>query len=334
MTNIEKTPQNKSRRPKSEGRILDTIAQLPPKSSKPPLTTLQKRARSKWYTIAVVSKLKYLEDTVLRKYYSIAWNCCDKLYHTGTTVTARYCNTRVCHVCNRIRTGNLTKSYIQQFTDMEDVQFVTLTVRNCKADKLAELVDRIIKQIVLVIRNIREKKGIKINGIRKIEITYNAIADTYHPHLHLLVDKGLGHLIVDQWLQRMPDAQRQGWDFRKKKMVDLQVVQKADKGSLNELFKYTTKIIYTRKKGSLTVYVKPLDNIMTVLYRRRTFQPFGLVRSVSEDVDNLVSEVYPELELYDVGDMVIEWIWDTNDWYFDGVPLTGYTPPELDILFK
>jgi hypothetical protein len=189
------------------------------------------------------------------------------------------------------------------------------------------VVDNIFKQIVLIIRNLREKKGINISGIRKLEITYNVSTDTFHPHLHLLVDKNSGHLIVDQWLKRMPNAKKEGWDYKKKKKVPLQVVQNADKNSLAEIFKYTTKIIVS-KKGQIDVYLNPLNKILECLYRRRCFQPFGIVKMVSEDVDELNGKVYEDLP--DNGGGITEWIWKDCDWVSGKETLTGYIPPDIE----
>jgi hypothetical protein len=303
--------------------ILDTLAQVPPNTIK----GLQKRARSKWYTTAIVSRLKYLEETTLRKYYSHAWNCNHKLYQDGQKLTSRYCNTRVCHICTRIRTAKLMNGYVDQLMQLDNIEFVTLTIPNCNGNDLDRVVDQILKQIILIVRNLNERKGIKISGIRKLEITYNVSTDTYHPHLHLLVDKGSGNLIVDQWLKRMPTAKREGWDYKKKCMVPLQVVKEADKGSLAEIFKYTTKIIVS-KKGQIDVYLNPLNRILECLYKRRCFQPFGIVKMVSEDVDELDGKVYEDLE--DNGGGITEWKWNDCDWVNNKRTLTGYIPPDIE----
>lgn len=322
MSNIAE----KSVKTGKKGGILDTLAQLAP----PPLQNLQKRARSKWYTTAIVSRLKYLEETTLKKYYSHAWNCNQKIYQDGQKLTSRYCNTRVCHICTRIRTAKLMNGYVDQLMKLENIEFVTLTVPNCKADDLDLVVDKILKSIVRIIKNFREKKGIKVSGIRKLEITYNVFTDTYHPHLHLLVDKSVGNDIVDEWLKRMPDAKREGWDYTKKKMVPIQVVQKADAGSLSEIFKYTTKIIVS-KKNQMNVYLHPLNRILECLYKRRCFQPFGIVKMVSEDVDELEGKVYDDLE--DNGGGITEWVWKECDWVNEKRTLTGYVPPEIEFNF-
>lgn len=302
-----------SQKGSKKGASLDTLAQLPPNT----LKGLQKRARSKWYTVAIVSRLKYLEKTKIRTYYSHAWNCNNKLYQDGQKLTSKYCNTRVCHICVRIRTAKLMNGYVDQILELGDIEFVTLTVPNCTSDDLDTVVDNIIKQIVLIIRNLREKKGIKVSGIRKIEITYNALTGLFHPHVHILVDKNCGYLIVDEWLKRMPTSNRIAQDVRS-----------ADHNSLSEMFKYTTKIIVS-KKGQMNVYIKPLNRILECLYKKRCFQPFGILKMVSEDVDELDGKVY--IDLPSNGGGITEWEWKDCDWVNGRSTLSGYVPPELDI---
>lgn len=304
--------------------LLDTLAQVPPNT----LKSLLKRARSKWYTTAIVSRLKYLEKTLLRKYYSHAWNCNHKIFQDGQKLTSRYCNTRVCHICTRIRTAKLMHGYVDQLMKLDNIEFVTLTIPNCSGENLNLVIDQMLKQITLIIRNLGEKKNIKISGIRKLECTYNVFSGLFHPHFHLLVDKNSGSLIVDQWLKRMPTAKREGWDYKKKCMVALQDVRKADEGSLKEIFKYTTKIIVS-KKNQINVYINPLNTILECLYKRRCFQPFGIVKMVSEDIDELDGKVYTDLE--DNGGGITEWVWNECDWVSGKETLTGYIPPEIDI---
>jgi hypothetical protein len=132
-----------------------------------------------------------------------------------------------------------------------------------------------------------------------------------------LVNNNSGKLIVDQWLKRMPTAK-----------IIAQDVRKADAGALSEIFKYTTKMV-VRTKGQLNFHLKPINAIMECLYKRRCFQPFGIVKMVNEDVDDLDATVYPDLP--DNGGGITEWIWKECDWVDGKNTLTGYIPPEIEI---
>jgi hypothetical protein len=198
------------------------------------------------------------------------------------------------------------------------LRFVTLTIPNVKGSILRYTVKEMKKQLSLIIRVIRERRCIPISGLIKTEITYNHVQDTYHPHFHLLVDDDTGaKLIVQEWLNRYTTAREVAQDIRV-----------ADNGSLNELFKYTTKIVDKTRKG-IKVYLPALDTIMQSLYRLRCFQPFGRIKKVEEDIKELDSQVYHGIPEYDF----IEWIWDECDWYSEvlGDTLTGYIPQDINI---
>ncbi len=295
-----------------KGFPLDTLAQLPTDD----LKSLKKRARSKWYTMAITSRLLY-QNSPLHKYYQSAFYCSHILKQEGKKITAHYCNTRICHICNRIRTAKLMNGYISQLQKLGSLQFVTLTIPNCSVTELAETIDLILKSFSNIIRVIRERRKIRVSGIRKLEITYNYITNTYHPHIHVLVDSDVGDVIVTEWLKRFEKARVQAQDIRN-----------ADKNALNEIFKYSTKIV-TKSKNRLEVFIPALDNIMISLRGRRCFQPFGSIKKIEEDVIGIESVEYEEIEPYDF----IEWIWDECDWRAENKTLTGYISPDIEITY-
>lgn len=302
------------------------LAQLPTDKKKG-LSPLQKRARSKWFSEQIITELIGLEDSPLSKYYENASQCNYILTQNDIQLKARYCNTRVCNICNRVRTAKLMNGYMMQFTQFDNLEFTTLTTPNVKADELQKEIEFFTKNVSNIIRVLREKKGIDISGIRKIEVTYNANTDTYNPHCHLLTN-GYGNLIIEEWLKRSPTS-----------YVGAQDTREADAGSLNELFKYSTKFLSkSSKKYEVDLFVKPLDKIMIALYKKRTFQPFGKIKKLKEnpeDFDNIMtlnSQEYEELK--SVKHTSGYWIWNNeNDWVelFSGDELTGYRKPNWKI---
>ena len=205
--------------------------------------------------------------------------------------------------------------YLPQLFNRQ-LNFVTLTIPNVKATELKDTISDMIKNATLIIRNLREKKLISINGIRKIEVTYNKENDTYHPHFHLLVDRGAEE-IVSQWLERYPAARRIAQDIRP-----------TDQSSLNELFKYSTKIIEGKQGKTIDIHYTALDVIMIALKGKRIFQPFGDIRKTSEEVDELDTQIIEDAE-----PIVEVWEWNKHDWFSklseDPVPLTKYEPPPI-----
>lgn len=291
------------------GILLDTLAQLPTKQED---LTLKKRSRSKYYTQLIVGKLAQLEEGKMKRYYDNAWHCCGILLQEGQKLTGKYCNTRVCHICNRIRTAKLMHSYSPQFDKLKGLQFTTLTAPTIDADKLTEEAIRRRAEFTKIVRVLRERRGYNISGIIKQEITYNFETNKYHPHLHIINDNELGDEIIKEWIKRFPEANK-----------NAQNVTEVTQGSFNELFKYTTKIAHKLKKNKneFDVIVPAINEIMKAQYGRRTIQTFGKIRAVSEDIDKLQSNTY-NIKEYEA----VVWQYIGHDWHSEHGALTGYVP--------
>jgi hypothetical protein len=322
---------------KSGAIILDNIAQLPtaPKiegleGTKTNLKSYEKRAKGKFYTQKINGPLCYI-DSPIHKLYERAYHCNNTLYQKGDKITAKYCNSRTCINCNRIRTAKLVKGYLTPLKELANIEpdnnleFVTLTIPNCKPEELNDIVYSMKKNLTNLIRVIREKRKIDISGITKIECTYNDNENTFHPHFHLIVNKNSGQLIIDEWLKRYPEAAH--W---------CQKTQKADTGSLLEMFKYTTKFLIkdnTTKRQK--IYTHAIDLIMQSFYKKRTIQPFGKLKKlkdeVSEEVEELISEHIEEFEDKDE-EFICHWNWcdERNNWFASNMPLTEFKPPNID----
>lgn len=323
----------------NEAPALDTLAQLPTNTSQVkdnknlPDTkeTLKKRARAKFMSVGFIGRLVGL-NTKLKKSYINSLECANILYQAHNKLTGKYCNTRWCLVCARIKTAKLINGYMPVLNSMPDKYFVTLTVRNMKANQLPGAIKKMHEQIVLINRVIRERRGIKFQGLRKFECTYNLTADTYHPHFHLIVDSySVAHLIKEMWMERFPDA-----TYHK-----AQDIRKADNASCMELFKYFTKIVsktYSPTTGAKItgVHVVSLDVIFTAIEGKRVFQPMGVKRAVSEEIPNIISE-----DLIHLANDNHAWAWHGSDWLtpdlidFEtgeviepGHKLTGYEPSD------
>jgi hypothetical protein len=296
--------------------ILDTIAQLVPPSKTGALEILKKRAKNQYFSKKLAQKLSWLgEDSPLYKAYKrTLFDCGSIILQDGNTTKSGYCNARWCNTCNRMRTAKLINGYKSPLEQFKDPYFVTLTIPNVNGSELSQTINKMIKNAVLIIKG--RRKNTEINGIRKIECTYNEERDDYHPHFHFIIDgKENAEYVKNEWLKRYENAQPWSQDIRK-----------ADTGSIIELFKYTTKLVSKSKKG-YEIYVYALDRIFNSMYGIRTFQPFGKVRMVKEDIENLVTEEYTDLPQYNE---VIAWKWNENDWVnmLDGKKLSGYNPSE------
>lgn len=317
------------------GGSLDTLAQLRKNSPSPAqkqqiegVMRLQKRARSKYVQtpllLALVDEAEKLGDFDQKDMYWDTFHCVWKLEQKGGKVTGRYCGHRWCLVCSRIRTGKLINKYKPFFEKMKEPQFVTLTVVNPTELEFSNCLEKMQKDIKQI-QEIMRKNGTPLVGLRKIECTHNLEEDTYHPHFHLVID-GLyeAQVLKELWLKKNPTSTERNQDIRP-----------ADKNTLVEIFKYTTKIVTSKNsKDKKPMSVHALHVIFREFRGMRTFQAIGgFGKNNTENDDNInprQSEVYTHLPEENK-----IWFWENHDWMdVHGNHISGYQPSEAIEQFR
>ncbi len=298
-TKIKKNSLEVDQKKDVENPFLDTLAQL----RKNIIDKLDKRAKSKYITLGYLLDLIDLKSELEKSYWN-TYHCVKELIYDAekSKLTGKYCNNRWCLVCNRIRTGKLINGYFAELSKFEKKYFVTLTIPNVPGEHLKTSVKGM-KKTFRQILDVGRKRKMILNGIRKMECTYNFKKENFHPHFHLIVDgKEQAEFIVSEWLNRYSTANRKAQDIRI-----------ADENKIRELFKYFTKIVSKQKeqdKFLYPVFIKPLD-VMNISFRgMRVFQSFGKVKSQSEDVDSIQAE---NLDSIFEGN-IWEWVQDQSDW--------------------
>lgn len=115
---------------------------------------------------------------------------------------ANFCRERMCPMCQWRRSIKLgvQAEQIYRALTQEGYQhiFVTLTVRNCKADELNETVTELIKAAQRLAKTDAYKRSF-VGSYRALEITYNAKENTYHPHLHYLMTVDNDYFCTDKY---------------------------------------------------------------------------------------------------------------------------------------
>lgn len=273
---------------------LDTLAQLRIEGENGRQKFIN-RQKAKAITLGQIFPLIDLNSR-LKKSYWRSFHCNRLILQEGHKMTTKYCNGRWCTVCNRIRMAKMINAYSVQLMKLPDLYFVTLTTPNVKSQLLRSEIDMMYKSWRAINHNIRKTYKNNLKGIRKLECTYNPIADSYNPHFHFLINgKSSAQLLIKLWLQRYPDASIKAQDMRK-----------AQEGSLIELFKYTVKGVHKGK-----YYAEALDQIYQALENRRTYQPFGISKLVEEDIEGIKSQ-----EVTFKGFENNQWTWsnEAKDW--------------------
>jgi hypothetical protein len=206
----------------------------------------------------------------IKKYWNMH-HCANVAERVDNKFVTKYCKSRLCTVCNRIRTAELINKYRVVFDAWgDDIYFVTLTARTVPKNRLKQTIDERFKLFIEIqgLLKKRYQRGSlrKFEALRKMECTYNPVTDYYHPHFHLIIrGEENANLAYELWQKK---ARHLGIDRGAQK------VEKANSNSMQELFKYFTKVV-TGKDEEKAIYIKSLDHIFECIKGRRTFQPVG-----------------------------------------------------------
>jgi plasmid rolling circle replication initiator protein Rep len=104
---------------------------------------------------------------------------------------AYFCKDKFCPMCNWRRTlklGAENMKVIEAANAENSLNwvFLTLTVKNCKGDKLKQTIDDMQKGFTALFRR-KAVSGFVKGWFRCLEITVNRDQGTYHPHFHVLI---------------------------------------------------------------------------------------------------------------------------------------------------
>lgn len=285
---------------------------------------LIKRCRAKFVSRALAVALAELRGP-LEKAYRRSVYCSEAIEQADGVLRTHYCGYRWCLICSRIRTARALDAYGPVVGSWEAPFLVTLTVRNCIGEELPGTMAAMVAAFARC-RDSMRKAGVEVRAIRKLECTYNARENTYHPHFHVLID---GRFAADdlrrRWLRQHPDtANDRGQDVRP-----------CDAGGMKEIFKYFTKITAkaTTKTGRRVMPLAALDTIFRAMRGRRVWQPVGfrLPKEVIEAIEGEMVEVTGTPAFKREGERVL-WAWEplVADWidHATGDTLSGYEPGE------
>lgn len=306
---------------------LDTLAQLSTESSKPftgktfkgfkiseSQRTLQARARSKAYTFSYLFDLIDLGSPLQKSYWQ-TYHCANVVLQEGEKITSRYCNQRWCLTCNRIRTAKMINGYKGELDKLDNAQFLTLTFPNVKAYKLKSEIQLMADNLKKVRKNLKKTYGYTLKGLRKYECTYNEKRNDYNPHYHLIIEgKEQAEKVIDLWLKLYPKAERKAQEY-----------SSVNEGTIKELCKYFTKVVSKDNDYN----PKALDIMFRACKGLRTFQPIGIKKDVSEDIEEIQAQT---IDWIPPQNEVFVYIREAFDWVSgSGEVLSNYEPTKEDL---
>ena len=245
---------------------------------------VQRRARCKLITQTTMLKLidvakeKGAMDRV--KAYWNTYHCQNNIYTANGKMYAPQCKNRFCTYCCGIRKAELINKYLPVLRTWPEPYFVTLTVRAVKARELQKMIKAQKRAFKLIDEKYRKraqrKTGIKLMGIKTVECCFNPRAQTYNPHIHLVVpNEKMAEILINEWLSiwTVKFTSRDAQHCRKVKNKEEDLI---------EIIKYGAKIFTEpdgkkkkTKRGSAKIYIRALDNIYAAMKGIRLIDRFG-----------------------------------------------------------
>ena len=227
---------------------------------------------------SIVKALDYKDSETYLKRFERVKTCMNLVIQDGDQMSLMRCNVpRICQNCARAESAQRTEDFKKDLTTLANdngLYFVTLTAPTCRERELRGTIDRRIKMFAKVKNNMRKRYNMHINGLRKLECTYNKEKDRYHPHFHFLIQGYTEAILLrDLWLK-----QHEGFSKEYKAQIGGQDVREIkvtidDATNLVEVFKYATKGVVTN-----TIEAHAEYHILRAIDRRRIFQTFGKLK--------------------------------------------------------
>ena len=217
----------------------------------------------------VIDNLKYEDSEIWLKRFERTNKCLSIVIQDGDKLIQGRCHqARLCQNCARAESSQRIEDFktsLLKMSQKNGLYFVTLTAPTCRERHLKSTIERRYKAFAKVKQQAQRKHGLKLNGLRKLEVTYNAEKDKYHPHFHFVIQgESEAYLLRDLWLREMSDASIKGQDIKEIKL------SKDDTSNLVEVFKYATKGVVNNNTEAHAEY-----HILRAINKKRIFQTFG-----------------------------------------------------------
>ena len=268
-----------------------------------------------------------------KKANRVYW-CSDELVFAECAETGRkklkmanFCRERLCVMCSW-RLSIKTFYQLSQVLDVAQEEnpglvpiFLTLTVKNCSGEDLGATLDMMFSSWHRLMSHRRISGAIK-GWFRALEVTYNKVTDSYHPHFHaiMLVEESYffdrsAYMRTEDWVHMWRTSCRLDYD----PVCDIRAVRskssKRKRTHVAEVAKYTVKDAdYIHDDKALTERV--VDVLGRALYRRRLFAYGGILKVIAkrlkadQEPENLVNIDEEATMREDIAQALIVYKWD------------------------
>lgn len=240
--------------------------------------------------------------------------------------TAFFCGMRMCPGCawrESLRSATCISAISQEMSAQKRIMIMlTLTVRNVPGDQLRETCLHVNKSWDRLIRRARYRAAWADN-IRKMEITYNAQRDDYHPHLHVIVYVRPGYFNSKKYISRaqLLEDWKQATGFDNITQVHITRCRDLNNRSqaVLEVSKYAAKASdFCYSQSVFDVFFKAMSHLRTMSYS-------GICKQLRQDfIAGRLNKYLPVDDTKYVWRLVYQYFANTG---YINVDTEAYTPP-------
>ena len=206
-------------------------------------------------------------------------------------VKSNFCRERVCKICAWRRQAKFISQMIPTLSALQrkgyGFIFATLTLKNCKYNEVSKNIDILMNGYNLLCKR-REIKRAWKGMCRSVELTYNDITDTFHPHIHVLI--AIDETYTDNYItqSRLSTIWKECVNVEYTPVVDIRKVNDNTKATL-ETLKYALKP--TQYKQALNVFLYELKGRRLISFSGVIAKQRQLLKYSSLEDDDLNDEL-------------------------------------------
>jgi plasmid rolling circle replication initiator protein Rep len=233
-------------------------------------------------------------------------------------VQAFRCGKRGCPICDfaRSRKDSGKISVVMQHLKNEydyEFLFLTLTARNVSADNLNQEIKDYSDSYKRLIET-KEVKQMMKGSVRKLEVTYNAEDDTYHPHLHIIIAVNKSYFTDRTYIkqQRWLELWRRSKRDESITQVHIQKLKENAGKEVHEIAKYSAK------HSDMLENEDVFYTLFTSLKGKRLLTYQGKFKEVAKMYDqDLLDDLIEKDETNYVWQ--VEYLWNSNSTQYDQI---------------
>jgi len=214
------------------------------------------------------------------------------------TIGGYFCRVRWCPMCQKLRSKRFvcdTISILHRLIEIEPAAkfvFVTLTLPNCAGEDLTATINQMLYGWDKFTKNKLYRDNVK-GYIRALQVTYNADANTYHPHIHALLNVKPNYFnyhsetyitrekLSATWAQVAKTEYIAGRNIPN---VDIKAVRNKETGEIDVKAAVPETLKYALKTKDILAGDGVLHNFVISLTGRRTISFGGILRKIKAEL--------------------------------------------------